>query len=186
MTHQSTAVIAQIASRQHGVVTRTQLLRAGLQAYEIRHRVDSGALLREHPGVYRVGHRAPSVDARYLGAVLACGDDARLSGRAAAHLFGLLKGPVPPPEVTTPLKRRVDGVRVRRGPIDCADRATHRGIPVTSVPAPGPTSPPTSPSMTSREPATRPASGTGRRRLTSPLCSDDGHAAPAHRSSGSS
>ena len=34
----------------------------------------SGALLPVHRGVYRVGHRAPSVDARYLAAVLACGE----------------------------------------------------------------------------------------------------------------
>jgi very-short-patch-repair endonuclease len=36
--------------------------------------------------------------------------------------------------VTTPVQRRVPGVRVRRGPIEPADRATHRGIPVTAVP----------------------------------------------------
>jgi hypothetical protein len=36
--------------------------------------------------------------------------------------------------VTTPLKRRVHGVTVRRGCIDRPDRAVHRGIPVTAVP----------------------------------------------------
>jgi very-short-patch-repair endonuclease len=128
------AVIARIASRQHGVVTRTQLLAAGVTAQEIRDRVRSGALLREHRGVYRVGHRAPSVEARYLAAVFACGDDACLSGRAAAHLFGLIKGHAPPPEVSTPLKRRVTGVKVRRARIDASDRASYRGIPITTVP----------------------------------------------------
>jgi hypothetical protein len=128
------AVIATIASKQHGVVTRAQLLRAGLSAQHVRDRVRSGALLREHRGVYRVGHRAPSVEARYIAAVLACGDDAILSGRAAAHLFGLLKGQAPPPEVSTPLKRRVVGVGVRRGSIDRSDRTVYRAIPITSVP----------------------------------------------------
>jgi len=90
-------------------------------------------LLREHRGVYRVGHRAPSVEARYLAAVLACGENARLSGRAAAHLYGLLKGPSPAPEVSTTLKRRVGGVTVRRVRIDAPDRATYRGIPLTTV-----------------------------------------------------
>src|SRR3954447_3455209 len=108
------AVIAGIASRQHGLVTRAQLLDAGLTRHQIQHRLLLGALLCVHRGVYRVGHRAPSVEADYLAAVLACGDDARLSGRAAAHLLGLLKGPVPPPEVTAPLKRRLPGVHVRR------------------------------------------------------------------------
>jgi hypothetical protein len=42
------------------------------------------------------------VEAHYLAAVKACGAGALLSGRAAAHLLGLLKGQAPPPEVTTP------------------------------------------------------------------------------------
>ena len=57
-----------------------------------------------------------------------------MSGRAAAHLFGLLKGEPPSPEVTAPLKRRIEGVRLRRGRIEPRDRATYRVIPVTSVP----------------------------------------------------
>jgi very-short-patch-repair endonuclease len=137
MTAQTTtvaAVIGRLASRQHGVVTRAQLLREGVTTHEIAGRLESGALLGEHRGVYRVGHRAPSVEARYLAAVLACGEGARLSGRAAAHLFGLLKGRAPRAEVMTPLKRRVDGVTVRRCRIDPLDRATCRGIPVTAVP----------------------------------------------------
>src|SRR3954451_7863524 len=128
------AVIGRLATSQHGVVTRAQLLNAGLTRHQIEHRLLLGAPLCVHRGVYRVGHRAPSVEAHYLAAVFACGDDARLSGRAAAHLLGLLKGPVPPPEVTAPLKRRLPGVHVRRGRIDPIDRATHRGIPVTAVP----------------------------------------------------
>jgi hypothetical protein len=53
------------------VVTRSPLVRAGVTLGEIKHRLRSGALLREHRGVYRVGHRAPSLEARYLAAVLA-------------------------------------------------------------------------------------------------------------------
>src|SRR5690349_19335621 len=128
------AVIGRRATSQHGPVTRRQLLDAGVTRNQIEHRLLLGALLCVHRGVYRVGHRAPSLEATYLAAVLACGDEARLSGRAAAHLFGLLKGRAPRPEVATPLKRRVDGVAVRRCRIDPRDRATHKGIPVTSVP----------------------------------------------------
>ena len=127
-------VLTRLASRQHGVVTRVQLLGAGVTAQEIRDRVRSGALLREHRGVYRVGHRAPSIEARYLAAVFACGEDAVLSGRAAAHLYGLLKGQPPPPDVSTPLKRRARGVAVRRTRVDAQDTATYRGIPITTVP----------------------------------------------------
>jgi very-short-patch-repair endonuclease len=116
------------------VVTRAQLLRAGVTREEIAHRVRSGALLREHRGVYRVGHRAPSTEATYLAAVVACGDGAKLSGRAAAHVFGLLKGAPPPPEVTTPHKRRPNGVVVRRAHLDARDTTTYRTIPITTVP----------------------------------------------------
>jgi very-short-patch-repair endonuclease len=127
-------VIGQLAGRSHGVVTRAQLVHAGITVDEIKQRLRTGALLREHRGVYRVGHRAPSVEARYLAAVLAGGDRARLTARAAAHLFGLLKGPAPPPEVTTPHKRRVAGVTIRRSCIDPRDGTTYRGIPITTVP----------------------------------------------------
>jgi very-short-patch-repair endonuclease len=133
--HQSTTVgaaLAKLAGRSHGVVTRRQLLAAGLSFAEIRQRLLTGALLREHPGVYRVGHRAPSVEARYLAAVWACGDGAVLSGRAAAHLWGLIKGSAPAPEVTAPAKRRVHGVTTKRS--RHIERTTHRAIPITTVP----------------------------------------------------
>jgi Transcriptional regulator, AbiEi antitoxin len=126
--------IARIARTQHGVVTRTQLLRAGISAKEIKGRARSGALLREHRGVYRVGHRAPSLEARYLAAVLACGEGALLCGRAAGHLLGLLKGPAPAPEVLTATERRIEGIVTRRSRgIDSRDAMTARAIPVTTV-----------------------------------------------------
>ena len=128
-------VVARIASRSHGVVTRRQLLAAGVSEDEIDHRIAAGALLREYRGVYRVGHRAPSVEARYLAAVQACGEGALLSGQAAGHLWGLLKGAAPPPEVTAPTERRIAGIRTRRTrTITPADATTCRGIPITTVP----------------------------------------------------
>ena len=81
-------------------MTRRQLLSAGVSTRQIETRVGAGSLLREHRGVYRVGHRAPSIEATYLAAVLAAGEGAVLSGLAAAHAHGLVKGPPPPPEVT--------------------------------------------------------------------------------------
>jgi hypothetical protein len=130
MPHQD-RTLARLASSSHGVVTRAQLLAAGLTLDEIRHRLHSGALLREYRGVYRVGHRAPSVEARYLAAVWACGENALLSGRAAAHLLGLLATPPSMPEVTVPTERRVPGIRTHRtrSPLDAM---SWRGIPVTT------------------------------------------------------
>src|SRR5688572_30368145 len=92
--------IERLASSSHGVVTRAQLLAAGLTAKHIRRRLHSGELLQVYRGVYRVGHRAPSVEARYLAAVWACGRGAVLSGHAAGHLLGLLTTPPSMPEVT--------------------------------------------------------------------------------------
>jgi very-short-patch-repair endonuclease len=126
--------LARMAGAAYGVVTRRRLLDAGVSAAEIEHRLGTGALTREYRGVYRVGHRAPSMEATYLAAVWACGDGAPLSGRAAARLLSILGGPVPAPEVVTPTERRVDGVVTRRSRVlDARDAITWRGIPVTSV-----------------------------------------------------
>ena len=118
------------------MVTRQQLVEAGITANEIRHRLAIGSLIRVHPGVYRVGHVAPSTEATYLAAVWACGDGALLCGRAAAHLLGLLRSRSmpPPPEVVVEGRRRVRGVRTTRSrvPLD-PDAMTWRGIPVTTV-----------------------------------------------------
>jgi hypothetical protein len=126
--------LATIASAGAGLVTRAEALSAGVTVAEIRHRLRSGALLREYPGVYRVGHRAPSLQARYRAAVLACGDGALLTGRAAAYLFGLVKGPAPTAEVIAPTERRIEGIVIRRcRHIDPRDRTIRYGIPITIV-----------------------------------------------------
>ncbi len=122
-----------MASAAHGLVTHQQMVAAGVTLGEIRWRLQTGALLREHRGVYRVGHRAPSVEARYLAAVLACGEEAVLSGRAAAYLWGLLRGSAPPAEVTAPTQRRVKGVRTRRVQQAMRESTVWRGIPITTV-----------------------------------------------------
>jgi very-short-patch-repair endonuclease len=127
-------VIGRIARFQHGVVTRQQLLDAGISREEIRRRLQKKALLRVHRGVYRVGHRAPSVEARYMAAVLACGEGAVLSGRAAAHLWGLTKGSAPPPEVTAPTQRSIKGIRTRHARRQETEATTWKGIPITTVP----------------------------------------------------
>lgn len=123
--------MARIAGRAHGVVTRAELLSAGVSEAGVKRRVRKGALIPQYPGVYRVGHAAPSIEASFVAAVKACGRGAVLSGRAAGHLLGLLKGKAPRPEVTAPTEKRVRGIATRRS--RSVQRATHRGIPVTSV-----------------------------------------------------
>src|SRR3954471_24834932 len=126
--------IARLASRSHGVVTRRRLLAAGVTSRQIEWRVARGSLIVVHPGVYRVGHRAPSTEATYMAAVLACGDGALLMGAAAAHLYGLIRGQPPMPAVRTRTERRIEGIETHR--TRRSERGTEwRGIPITTIPA---------------------------------------------------
>jgi len=56
-------IIGRLASRAYGVVTRAELVAAGVTPAEIASRLRSGALVTRYRGVYRVGHQAPSVEA---------------------------------------------------------------------------------------------------------------------------
>lgn len=123
--------VARIAAAQHGVVTYAQLLDAGVSPQTVGRWAAKGLLHREHRGVYRLGHRAPSVEATYLAAVLACGPSAVLSGLAAARLYGLRRGDAAP-EVTASGDRRN---ATRRRALHPLDVTVHRGIPVLTIPA---------------------------------------------------
>ena len=126
--------MARLSHGAHGVVTRVELLAAEVTVAEIKQRLRTGALLPEYPGVYRVGHRAPSTEARYMAAVKACGDYAMLGGAAAAYLLVLVRTAPPEPEVIASREKRIKGVRARRcRNIDPRDRMIWRSIPVTSV-----------------------------------------------------
>ena len=83
--------LAQIASRQHGVVSRRQLVEIGFGERAIARRVQNRRLHRIYRGVYAVGHTVLTPNARYLAAVLACGPGAALSHRSAASFWGLLR-----------------------------------------------------------------------------------------------
>jgi very-short-patch-repair endonuclease len=127
--------IADLAGRQRGVVTRTQLLHAGLSSHAIDHRLRSGRLHPLHRGVYLVGHGVPPDGARELGAVLACGERAVLSHLSAAGLWRLPSSPQGAVDVTV-WGRRCDskhGIRVHRvAALDRRDVRKLGGIPVTS------------------------------------------------------
>jgi len=126
--------IALIAAMQHGNVTRGQLLGIGLSPAAIHRRLERGLLFGEYRGVYRVGHQAPSLCARYMGAVLACGEGSLLRGLAAASLLRLSKDRPAPPEVLTRTNRQVRGVRIQRSrSFDARDAWRFDGIPVTTI-----------------------------------------------------
>jgi hypothetical protein len=126
-------IIARLARRTHGVVTREQLLAAGVTQKAIRVRVQRGSLIVVHPGVYRVGHAAPSVEATYMAAVLACGEGALLMGAAAAQNYGLIRDKPPRPVVKTRTERKIKGIDTHR--TRARQRGTEwKGIPTTTVP----------------------------------------------------
>jgi hypothetical protein len=127
-------IIAKLAWPSHGVVTRRRLLAAGVSRHEITSRIARGSLIVVYPGVYRVGHRAPSVEADYMAAVLACGEGALLMEAAAAHLYGLIRGDAPAPVVRTRTERRIKGIETHRQRGRKAPGTEWKGIPITTVP----------------------------------------------------
>jgi hypothetical protein len=126
-------LIGGLARRQHGHVTRRQLLDLGASAYSIKHRVKAGRLIRVHAGVYAVGHLRTSPVARAAAAVLACGPGALLSHGSAAALWGVEKRWRTPIDVTTEHHRRRPGIQIHRSTtLTRRDQTTHLGIRVTS------------------------------------------------------
>src|SRR2546423_15433816 len=132
MRGQINTAIARFAHRRKGLVDRDELIAAGLTRGQLDARVRGKLLIPEYEGIYRVGHCAPNLETSYLAAVLACGKGALLSGRAAAYLYGLIKGAAPQPEVTTPTQRRPKGVFCHRT-VGVSDATIHRGVPITTV-----------------------------------------------------
>lgn len=86
--------MAEIAARQHGVVSFAQLRSAGLSTSATARRARAGRLHQVHRGVYAVGHVALSPQGRWMAAILACGNDVRVGRREGvdepAHPVGVL------------------------------------------------------------------------------------------------
>ena len=123
--------IADLARRQHGVVSRAQLVTLGLSVAQIEGRVRRGRLHRVHQGVYAVGHLSLTRKGRFAAAVLACGDGAALSHFSAAVLWEMLQDRNWPIHVTSPRNRKVAGLIVHRAPLQ-AERVRLHGITVTT------------------------------------------------------
>ncbi|HEU4738194.1 MAG TPA: type IV toxin-antitoxin system AbiEi family antitoxin domain-containing protein [Solirubrobacterales bacterium] len=125
----------ELVGRQHGIVTRRQLLALGFSSRSIEHRRASGRLHLVTRGVYAVGWPALDRQRRWMAAVLACDEEAVLSHRSAAALLGIggeLPGRI---DLSVPrrcgLKRR--GLLVRGRPtLEASDIGSCDGIPVTS------------------------------------------------------
>src|SRR3954447_17496898 len=130
-------LIATLAARQHGVVARWQLLEAGVTAEQIKWRVMTGRLDEVHRGVYLVGHVVRPPLSVEQAALLACGDQAVLSHRSAANLWGLFAYPASAPAwVTVPSGRGTGRPRIKisRARVPRRDVRQRHGLRLTSPP----------------------------------------------------
>jgi very-short-patch-repair endonuclease len=127
--------IAAIAALQRGVVSRQQLLAAGIGGEAVQGMLTRGQLWPEHQGVYSVGCPSSQPFARETAALLAVGPGAVLSHLSAASAWDLW----PPRPDDSPVEVLVPADHVRRGII--AHRTTNlernevrirHGLPVTS------------------------------------------------------
>jgi very-short-patch-repair endonuclease len=130
------AEIAELADRQHGVLSTAQLVAIGLGRGAIQHRVSCGRLHRVHWGVYAVGTARLNPAGHRMAAVLHCGSDSLISHRTAAAVWGLLATDQTMIDVTVPRA----GVRSRQkirvhctGILHATDIAVVDAIPVTSI-----------------------------------------------------
>lgn len=126
-------LIAAVARRQHGVIGREQLLELGLGAGAVDSRIATGRLHVVERGVYAVGHRALTREARWMAAVLASGPGAVLSHRSAGALWGI-SAEGPSIEVTAERSRgQRRGIRLHYPPTGADEITTRAGIRVTGV-----------------------------------------------------
>jgi predicted transcriptional regulator of viral defense system len=66
------AALAQVAARQHGVITLAQLRRVGVGSDALKRGVAAVRLYRIFRGVYAVGHDGLGNEGKWMAAVLAC------------------------------------------------------------------------------------------------------------------
>lgn len=129
-------VLGELASAQHGVVGRGQLLQLGFGEGAIKAMVRRGRLHPLHREAFAVGHRCINRHGRWLAAVLACGEDAVLSHESAACLWGL-SGDRLLVDVNAGSGRqgrlRREGIRLHRCQIPAGQRTVESRIPITTV-----------------------------------------------------
>ncbi len=123
--------------RQCGVIALRQALTSGVSAATVQRRVREGSWERLHPAVYLVGGHRLTAEARVRAAWLWAGEEAAVSGPAAAFWHGLLDRPPDEIEVTVPRRsgaRSRPGVRVRRRDLLPIDVMGTRDVWLTAPP----------------------------------------------------
>jgi very-short-patch-repair endonuclease len=127
--------LAVLAYGQLGVAHRRQILALGIGSGPVAHRVRRGRLHRIFASVFAVGHAALPQWGAEVAALLSVGDDAVLSGRAAAVVWGMVKPSSTGLEVTVIGRhvRHQPGLRVHRvAALDLRDVRLRHGLPVAA------------------------------------------------------
>lgn len=126
--------LAELAARQHGVVSFRQLRELGFSKGKISRSHEAFRLVRIHRGVYAVGHDRVSDHGRCVAAVLASGHGAVVSHLTAAWLWRLHDNCPAEIEVTTTngSGRRAD-IRPRRATSLNGEWGHIDEIPVTAL-----------------------------------------------------
>jgi len=129
-------MVADLAKRQHGVVSHAQLMAVGYSTAAVARAAERALLHRIHRGAYAVGHAGLSDHGFCLAAVLSCGRGAVLSHASAAWLWGLASVAPSRCDVTAPARgHRRDTIHVHHSTIlEEADLKVVARIPVTAVP----------------------------------------------------
>jgi hypothetical protein len=124
--------LRRVIAEQAGVVSRQQLLRAGVSRTTIDSRVKRGIWHQVHPGVYRTVDGSIPREAYLWAAVLYAGPGALLSHETAAEVLGLTDRRHPVIQLIVPAHRRVrpqDGMTIRRSTFDYPRWRPQQGIP---------------------------------------------------------
>ena len=130
------AVIRELAARQHGIVTRAQLLAAGLTRNQVDGRIGSGALEPVFRGVFRVGPVRASLW-REMASILVSGAGAVLSHQDAVRLWelpDLADADVAVHVTTRGGQSARAGIRLHRRDLIRQEVTERQRIPVTTVP----------------------------------------------------
>jgi very-short-patch-repair endonuclease len=127
-------LVGSLADRQYGVVSRRQLLAAGIGRGAIARGVEAGRLRAVFRGVYAVGHVALSREGQWMATLLACGKGAALSHRTAGTIWSLLAAPVLPIDVitTSGKGRKLAGITTHRMLLDPIDALVIDDLRVTT------------------------------------------------------
>jgi predicted transcriptional regulator of viral defense system len=108
MNSELPSTLRNLARRQHGIISRSQALRAGLSADMIKFRISSSRWTQVHRGVYATFTGMPGRGAQLWSAVLAAGPGAALSHETAAELHRLADKPADLIHVAIPARSRAD------------------------------------------------------------------------------